>query len=132
MTVSRKKHTKLGKTPLSEPLAAVSRLRKILSVSAKTLAPILVLAVGIVTFVGLKATKPNKGKKINPNSKRVVDYVRYLNARHADALSNAGGGNKVYDYYYCARAAGLDVVDQPTQTVAGGRGRSPRRRRHDG
>jgi len=49
---------------------------------------------------GLKATKPRKGKKIDPDSKHVVDYVRHLNAKHAEALSNAGGGRKVYNYYY--------------------------------
>ena len=30
---------------------------------------------------GYKATKPDKGKKINPNSARVKKYVRYLNYR---------------------------------------------------
>jgi len=49
---------------------------------------------------GLRATKPKKGKKINPNSKRVVDYVGHLNARHANALNKVGGGQKVYDYQY--------------------------------
>ena len=49
---------------------------------------------------GLKATKPKKGKKIDPDSKHVVDYVGYLNAKHADALKQAGGGKKVYNYQY--------------------------------
>ena len=49
---------------------------------------------------GLKATKPNKGKKINPNGKRVVDYVGHLNGKHAEALNGVGGGQKVYDYNY--------------------------------
>ena len=49
---------------------------------------------------GLKATKPSKGKKIDPNSQRVVDYVDHLNAKHADALDKAGGGQKVYNYQY--------------------------------
>jgi len=49
---------------------------------------------------GLKATKPRKGKKINPNSSHVVKYVDYLNGRHAGALNKAGGGQKVYDYNY--------------------------------
>ena len=58
MAVSHKKKTQPRSVRVSGPVAAVSRLRKVLSVSAKTLAPILVLALGIVTFVGLKATKP--------------------------------------------------------------------------
>ena len=49
---------------------------------------------------GLKATKPSKGKKINPNSAHVVKYAEYLNGRHAGALSKVGGGEKIYDYRY--------------------------------
>jgi len=49
---------------------------------------------------GLKATKPNKGKKINPNSKAVIKYADYLTDRHNAALTKAGGGKKVYDYHY--------------------------------
>lgn len=37
---------------------ATPRLRRVLTISAKTLAPVLVLALGIATFAGLKATKP--------------------------------------------------------------------------
>jgi len=48
---------------------------------------------------GLKATKPAPGKKIDPNSSAVVDYVSYLNSKHNDALAKAGG-EKVYDYVY--------------------------------
>lgn len=49
---------------------------------------------------GLKATKPKKGNKINPNSPHVIDYVGHLNAKHADALKKVGGGKKAYDYSY--------------------------------
>lgn len=49
---------------------------------------------------GLRATKPKKGKKINPNSQRVKDYVDYLNGMHAEALNRVGGGKKAYDYNY--------------------------------
>ena len=49
---------------------------------------------------GLKATKPQKGKKIDPNSNRVTDYVGHLNAKHAEALSRVGGGQKIYNYQY--------------------------------
>ncbi len=41
-----------------EPEPAAPWLRRALSLSAKTLAPVLVLALGIASFVGLKATKP--------------------------------------------------------------------------
>lgn len=49
---------------------------------------------------GLKATKPKKGKKLNPNSKAVVDYVDYLHARHEAALNGVGGGQKIYNFQY--------------------------------
>ena len=48
---------------------------------------------------GLKATKPKGGEKIDPNSADVVKYVAYLNGKHDEALSKAGG-NKFYDYVY--------------------------------
>lgn len=48
---------------------------------------------------GLKATKPKKGKKIDPNSPAVVKYVDYLNASHTRALRKVGG-RKVYNYNY--------------------------------
>jgi hypothetical protein len=49
---------------------------------------------------GLKATKPPRGKKIDPNSPAVVRYVDYLAGKHDAALARVGGGQKVYDYYY--------------------------------
>ncbi|MGQ0834014.1 MAG: S8 family peptidase [Gammaproteobacteria bacterium] len=47
---------------------------------------------------GLPATKPAKGKKIDPNSADVRKYVGYLNGKHDQALRKAGGGQKLYDY----------------------------------
>lgn len=49
---------------------------------------------------GLQATKPQPGQKINPNSPQVVKYAAYLDARHNEALSKVGGGEKLYDYRY--------------------------------
>jgi len=48
---------------------------------------------------GLKATKPNQGKKIDPNSPAVINYVDYLNAAHNRVLRKVSG-KKVYDYNY--------------------------------
>lgn len=48
---------------------------------------------------GLKATKPNKGKKINPNSPAVVKYADYLSAQHSNALRKVGG-KKVQSFKY--------------------------------
>lgn len=66
MAVSRKKITKQENAREAEPVTEVSRLRKVLRISAKTLAPVLVLALGIVTFVGLKATKPEVPQRPAP------------------------------------------------------------------
>lgn len=48
---------------------------------------------------GLKATKPNKGQKIDPFAADVVAYAGYLDNRHNQALGQAGG-QKLYDYRY--------------------------------
>jgi subtilisin family serine protease len=49
---------------------------------------------------GLKATKPADGKKIDPLSPAVVNYVAYLDSKHDQALDKVGGGKKVYDFRY--------------------------------
>jgi subtilisin family serine protease len=49
---------------------------------------------------GYTATKPGKGKKINPNSAHVRKYVGHLSRSHDDALKAAGvkSSNKIHDY----------------------------------
>jgi subtilisin family serine protease len=49
---------------------------------------------------GLRATKPSRGQKIDPNSPQVVRYVEFLTAKHDDALLRVGGARKVYSYKY--------------------------------
>jgi hypothetical protein len=68
---------------------------------------------------GLKATKPNKGQKIDPNGPAVSAYKSYLNATHDEALNRAGGGRKVYSYGYTFNgfAAELDAA-QAAQLAA--------------
>ncbi len=51
-------------------------------------------------IANLKATKPGKGQKINPNSANVRKYVSYLDANHDRALAAVGAGNKIYSYHY--------------------------------
>lgn len=58
MTTRRKTKPRKRQAAPAGPRAAISRLRNIMSLSAKTLAPIFVLALAIVSFAGLKATKP--------------------------------------------------------------------------
>jgi subtilisin family serine protease len=50
-------------------------------------------------ITGLKATKPAKGEKINPNKQDVIKYVGYLDGKHNEVLQKVGG-KKLYDYRY--------------------------------
>jgi hypothetical protein len=69
---------------------------------------------------GLKATKPSKGNKIDPNSPAVQEYIGYLKGAHEKALAKVGGAKKIYDYgitfngfaaeLTAAQAAGLQKV----------------------
>ena len=50
---------------------------------------------------GLAATHPGKGKKFNPHSKPVKDYVEYLDSEHEKVLQELGAvRDKIYDYRY--------------------------------
>ena len=60
-------------------------------------APVIAYEGGVA---GLEATKPAKGKKVNPSSAAVRSYVGYLERNHAVALATVGGGEKLYDYNY--------------------------------
>jgi hypothetical protein len=66
---------------------------------------------------GLPATKPNKGQKINPNSANVVKYAGYLNGKHNEALSKAGG-KKLYDYVYSFNGFAAQMSLQQANKVA--------------
>src|SRR5258705_7192905 len=49
-------------------------------------------------IAGYAATKPDKGKKLDATSQAAQSYAGYLNSKHAAALEQVGGGNKIYDY----------------------------------
>jgi len=49
---------------------------------------------------GLKATKPMRGRKIDPLSNDVVRYAGYLTAKHDAVLLQIGGARKAYSYNY--------------------------------
>ncbi len=48
---------------------------------------------------GYKATKPGKGKKVNPNSAHVKKYAAHLEEQQ-DQVIHSAGGSKVYSYRY--------------------------------
>lgn len=79
MATDRKRKSRTGSRQAPSRSA---RLRAIGRISAKTLAPVLVLALALVTFVGLKATKPEVPQKpreertwpVNVVPAKVTDY----------------------------------------------------------
>src|SRR6266498_2057409 len=67
---------------------------------------------------GLRATKPQPGQKIDPNSPAVVSYVGYLDSKHNAALSRAGG-QKLYDYRYSFNGFAAQLtVDQANKLTS--------------
>jgi Subtilase family/Fibronectin type-III domain/Peptidase inhibitor I9/PA domain len=71
-------------------------------------APVVAYKGGIA---GLKATKPAKGKKIDPTSTEVVQYSAYLDSRH-DAAVAAVKGRKVVDYKYTFNGFAAELTPQ--------------------
>ena len=67
---------------------------------------------------GLRATKPAKGKKINPNSPDVVKYVAHLDSRHNAALTSVGGGRKLYDYRYTYNGFTAELTEAQAAKLA--------------
>ncbi|MCB0083311.1 MAG: S8 family serine peptidase, partial [Caldilineaceae bacterium] len=53
---------------------------------------------------GYQATKPGKGKKINPKSAHVKKYAKFLESTHTSTLESAGvqSNAKLHDYVYAA------------------------------
>jgi hypothetical protein len=51
-------------------------------------------------LANLRATKPERGQKIDREAPDVTAYEAFLNGRHDQMLGRAGGGRKVYDYNY--------------------------------
>ena len=67
---------------------------------------------------GLKATKPKRGKKIDPNSPSVVAYVDHLKAKHDRMLAKVGG-EKLYDYVYAYNGFAAKLTGAQAAALAG-------------
>jgi subtilisin family serine protease len=65
---------------------------------------------------GLRATKPARGRKVNPNSPDVIAYASFLDERHNRALNAVGGGRKVYDYRFTFNGFAAELT--PAQAEA--------------
>ena len=62
-------------------------------------------------IAGLKATKPNRGQKINPLSNEVVRYGDFLTAKHDAALRGVGGAKKSYSYKFAFNGFAAELSD---------------------
>ena len=71
---------------------------------------------------GYRATKPNKGQKINPNSPDVVSYAAYLAQRQDRALSSVGAARKLHSYNYVFSGFAAELTPEQAATLALDRG----------
>jgi subtilisin family serine protease len=68
----------------------------------------------------LKATKPDKGGKINPNSAHVKKYVDYLENSHDKALKSVGASprDKIYSYSYAVNGFAAVLFPSEAEELA--------------
>lgn len=76
-------------------------------------APVVAYTGGIA---GFRATKPNRGQKIDPLNNDVVKYAGYLTAKHDAALQQVGGARKAYSYNYAFNGFAAELTE--AQAVA--------------
>ena len=70
------------------------------------------------------ATKPGKGKKINPNSAHVKNYTKFLNKSHDETLNAAGVnvGAKLHDYTIALNGYAAQMTHEQAMKIAGMKG----------
>ena len=68
-------------------------------------------------IAGLKATKPNRGQKINPLSNEVVRYGDFLTAKHDAALRGVGGAKKAYSYRFAFNGFAAELSDAQAEAI---------------
>jgi subtilisin family serine protease len=66
---------------------------------------------------GYPATKPATGKKIDPTSSKVVNYMSYLSGRHDAVLAAAGGGSKAYSYGYVFNGFAAELTQAQAEKI---------------
>ena len=67
---------------------------------------------------GYAATKPNKGRKIDPNAPAVVGYMAYLASRQDAAMLSVGASKKLYNYGYVFSGFAAEMTDAQAQKLA--------------
>lgn len=68
---------------------------------------------------GLPATKPGKGKKLNPNSAAFRKYTAYLEQEQQEVLASVGGAEKVYSYKVALNGFAAKLSDAQVATLKG-------------
>jgi hypothetical protein len=69
-------------------------------------------------IAGLKATKPARGDKIDPNAPDVARYAAYLDSRHDEMLTKVGGAQKIYDYRYAVNGFAAQLTADQAARLA--------------
>ncbi|MFO7651458.1 MAG: S8 family peptidase [bacterium] len=67
---------------------------------------------------GLKATKPRRGQKIDPNSPAVINYMSFLASRQETVLNAVGGGRKLHSYGYVFNGFAADLTPEQVAKLA--------------
>jgi len=67
---------------------------------------------------GLRATKPRRGQKIDPNSPAVTAYLSHLVSRHDAVLRGAGNARKVYSYGYVFNGFAAELTEAQARKLA--------------
>ena len=69
---------------------------------------------------GYQATKPGKGKKVNPSSAHVKKYVKLLNQSHDNALKSVGAGKnkKIHDYAMALNGFAVQLTESQASQLA--------------
>jgi subtilisin family serine protease/outer membrane protein assembly factor BamB len=66
----------------------------------------------------LPATEPRPGRKIDPRSPAVVDYVDHLKEKHRAALARVGGDDPLYDYVYSFDGFAAELTEAQATELA--------------
>jgi hypothetical protein len=69
-------------------------------------------------ILGLEATKPAAGEKINPNDAKVKRYVNHLEAKQDDSLRRVNARNqKMYNYVYSFNGYAADLTAAQARAI---------------
>ena len=67
---------------------------------------------------GLRATKPGRGQKIDPNSPDVLAYLSFLSSRHDAALASVGASKKLYSYGFVFNGFAAELTPEQAARLA--------------